>query len=65
MSDTSHTMTKEEIYNTIKSLAHSQGCYSRLLAQLDSDEETKEKFLIALENQKFKDSVDLVLYLES
>lgn len=58
-------MNKKEILSTIKMLASSQGFYSRLYAnimELKSNE--RGKFLQLLENQKFKDSVDLIMYLE-
>ena len=51
-------MNKDEILNTIKSLAKSQGFYGRLLEQLNN--ETLEY----LEEQGFKDPVDLILFLE-
>ena len=60
-----HTMTAQEIYDTISSLAQSQGFYSRLKLQLDeADESTRAEILNHLESMKLKDSVDLVLLLE-
>ena len=53
-------MNKEQILNTIKSLSHSQGFYSRLLRDIEND----ENILNELEKQKFNDSLDLVLFLE-
>lgn len=53
--------------NTVKSLAHSQGFYSRIAAQIDnmSDFELKElKEKINSLDIQFKDSVDVVLWLE-
>ncbi len=61
-------MTFEQIWDTIKSLAKSSGRYERLyfslldLQTLDPDE--FEKFKIEMENKKFKDEVDLILFLE-
>ena len=60
-----HTMTAQEIYDTISSLSQSQGFYSRLKLQLDeADEDTRAEILNHLESMKLKDSVDLVLLLE-
>ncbi len=56
-------MNKEQILNTIKKLGRSQGFYSRLYNALINGE--GDDFLNELEKQNFKDSVDLVLYLES
>ena len=53
-------MNKEEILNTIKSLASSQGFYSRLYNELESN----ENCLNFLEEQNFKDPIDLILFLE-
>ena len=53
-------MTKEEILNAVRKLSHSQGSYGRLLEQLEYDEES----LNFLEQQNFKDVVDLVMFLE-
>ena len=54
-------MNSEEILNTIKDLAKSQGFYGRLLEQIQDNEEALEY----LEQQNFKDAVDLILFLES
>lgn len=53
-------MNKEQILNTIKSLARSQGFYGRLLEDINED----ETILDELVEQNFADSLDLVLYLE-
>lgn len=53
-------MDKEQIYNTIKSLASSQGFYGGILAQIDDHPE----ILDILEAQNFTDIVDLIMYLE-
>ena len=62
-------MNREQILETIVSLSHSQGFYQRLLEHLLFLRENKrEAFNDAMENleeQNFKDAVDLVLYLES
>lgn len=54
-------MNKEQILNTIKSLARSQGFYGRLLENINED----ETILDELVEQNFADSLDLVLFLES
>ena len=58
-------MEREEIMETIKSLASSQGLYGRLyrdLMELDKDE--YEQVMLELESQNFKDEVDLVMFIE-
>lgn len=54
-------MKKEQIYDAIRSLARSQGFYCDLLEYVENNEE----YLEELEEQNFKDVVDLVLYLET
>lgn len=58
-------MKKEEILSAIRSLAASQGFYGRLLMALSSDEPDAVAYLEYLEEQNFKDVVDLVIFLES
>lgn len=53
-------MTKEQILDAIKSLAMSQGFYGRLLRNIDEN----PAILDELEEQHFKDSLDMVLFLE-
>ena len=53
-------MSGKEILDTIKSLAQSQGFYGRLLEQIQDNDEALEY----LEQQNFKDSLDLILFLE-
>ena len=64
---TAHTTTKDDnynfFYNTIKSLASSQGFYSRLAQQI------YEFYYDTIENIKndlpiFNDTLDVVLFLE-
>lgn len=57
-------MKKEEILSAIRSLAASQGFYGRLLAILTSDEPDAIAYLEYLEEQNFKDIIDLVMFLE-
>lgn len=58
-------MNRKEILNAISNLSSSQGFYGRLYEQLTNESEDSERFLSELEAQNFKDSVDLILYLES
>lgn len=51
-------MNKEEILNIFKSLAQSQGFYGRILENITEDQ------LDYLEQQNFKDPLDLILFLE-
>lgn len=53
-------MNREQIYDAIESLAHSQGFYGRMLDYLKEN----PKALDALVEQNFTDVVDLVMYLE-
>ena len=53
-------MNREQILSTIKSLAMSQGFYGRLLCAINEDENIMDQ-LVA---QNFKDSLDMILYLE-
>ena len=58
-------MNREEIMAALEELSKSQGLYGRILSGLnESDEATREAILSELEAQNFKDTVDLVLYLE-
>lgn len=57
-------MKKEEILSAIRSLAASQGFYGRLLFVLSSDEPDAIAYLNYLEEQNFKDIIDLVMFLE-
>ena len=58
-------MNREQILSTFRSLAMSQGFYSRLLEQIESvDEEAREAFLSHLESMNFGNAVDLVMYIE-
>lgn len=58
-------MKRDQIIDTFKSLACSQGFYGRLLASInDADEDSREAFFAELEAQNFHDPVDLILYIE-
>lgn len=53
-------MNKQEIYNSIKSLAGSQGFYRRLLNKIDANPD----ILDYLESLNFTDIVDLMIFNE-
>lgn len=57
-------MKREQILETIRSLAMSQGFYGRLYNDLMSDPEYCEEAMAFLEAQNFKDPVDLILCIE-
>lgn len=58
-------MNKEQIMETIRKLAESQGFYGRILRILESSsEETREALLKGLEEQDLHDAIDLINYLE-
>ena len=56
-------MKRQEILDTIKMLANSQGFYGRLYEQIVTAE-NKDEILEDLENKKFKDALDLVFFFE-
>ncbi len=62
-------MNREEILKTISNLAKSQGLYGRLLRNIkaleSNDPEQYENVMRDLEEAKFKDAVELVMYIES
>lgn len=61
----SYKMKRDEILETIRSLAQSQGSYGRLLQDLENmPKELYNTVMADLEAQNFKDAVDLVLYIE-
>lgn len=53
-------MNRVEIRQAIRKLAYSQGFYCRVLQAIDEN----PAILDELEKQNFKDTLDLVLYLE-
>ena len=58
-------MKREEIMETIKTLASSQGLYSRLYRDLMAlDEDEYNEVMTELESQNFKDAVDLIMFIE-
>lgn len=59
-----HYMNREQILCALHELAKSQGFYQRFLYNIENDKDGAEAVLHVLESQKFKDTVDLVLFLE-
>lgn len=58
-------MKREEILQAIKQLGNSQGAYQRLYAALlNLPTEIFDTIMIKLEQEEFKDVVDMVMYLE-
>jgi hypothetical protein len=58
----------EEVIDVVRSLAQSQGSYSRLLEQIlyfqEYEPDTFDEFKRVVEEQHFKDPVDVVLFFE-
>lgn len=57
-------MKRNEIMDTIKTLARSQGFYGRLYNSIENSD-NKDAALAYLENQNFRDSFDLIMFFES
>ena len=57
-------MDRQEILSSIQSLSMSQGFYGRLYQFLTSGNDAAEECMNKLEEQKFNDVVDLVMYIE-
>ena len=58
-------MKRNEIMNTIRELAKSQGFYGRLLGEIESlNKRKKETFFEYMEARNFKDAVDLIMFFE-
>ena len=57
-------MNRQEILSSIQSLSMSQGFYGRLYQFLTSGNDAAEEYKNKLEEQKFNDVVDLVMYIE-
>ncbi len=63
--ETEKYLDRNDIMSLFKSLAGSQGFYGRLVRAInDANEEAREKFWQKLESKKFKDSVDVVMFIE-
>lgn len=65
----SNYLTAEQVIDTIKDLAQTQGCYSRLYSTVQWMEAEKpelyEQFKKGLEIHKFKDPVDVAMFFEA
>lgn len=57
-------MNKKQILKAIKNLAKSQGFYDRLYSKLTDGSEESETYLEELVEQKFKNVVDLITFIE-
>lgn len=61
-------MNRDEIMDTIKMLASSQGFYSRMYSSLcemrDNDPDEFDRNMTILEEQNFGDAVDMVMFFE-
>lgn len=58
-------MKRNEIMATFRSLARSQGLYGRILNEINSmSESERNRVFEELESQNFKDSLDLIMYIE-
>ena len=61
-------MKMKDIMKVIEELSYSQGSYGRLKREIywleDNDPEGYNALVEELEGQNFKDSLDLILYLE-
>ena len=55
-------MKRAEILYLFRELACSQGFYGRLLRDIYENKEWGEEFLTDLENQNFRDTLDVILY---
>lgn len=58
----------EKVIEVVEMLSHSQGTYGRMLEQIlylkENEPEAFDEFSRLIENQHFKDMVDVVLFLE-
>lgn len=57
-------MNRQEILSSIHDLSMSQGFYGKLYQFLTGGSDEAEKYMAELEEQKFNDAVDLVMYIE-
>lgn len=61
---TSTNMNKKQILKAIKNLSKSQGFYERLYNKLTDGSEESEAYLEEMVEQKFKNVVDLITFIE-
>ena len=57
-------MNKKQILKVINNLVKTQGFYERLYNKLTDGSEESEAYLEKLVEQKFKNAVDLVMFIE-
>jgi len=57
-------MNKKQILKAINNLAKSQGFYGRLYSKLTDGSEESEAYLEEMVEQKFKNVVDLITFIE-
>lgn len=57
-------MNRKEILDAIAMLAKSQGFYGRLYRSLTDGSEEAEEALSLMERQNFKDTLDMIMWLE-
>jgi len=58
-------MTAKDVINVIEELSYSQGFYGRLLRDIKSlNAEDFREFCRVMEEQNFRDSLDVVLFFE-
>ena len=58
-------MKIEEIMEVFKSLSRSQGFYGRLLMDIESlPKDDYDQLVITLEEQDFKDALELIMWVE-
>lgn len=53
-----------DIMNFIKEMSYSTGLYGRLYNAIMETEETQEEFKQLVEEQKFKDTMDFIMWYE-
>lgn len=59
-------MNRTEIMAAFRSLARSQGKYGRLVRDIESMEsDERDELMSKLESYEFKDTLDLVMFVES
>lgn len=58
-------LSLEDVIRLITTLSHSQGFYGRLLRDINEmDEEGIEKLRKVIEEKKFKDNIEFILWIE-
>lgn len=59
-------MKRDEMLKCFKEMAQSQGMWGRLLRSIDEmTDEEREKMWTTLEAKNFKDSLDLIMFIEN